>query len=88
MTLAETLTLLKSDTERVMAALDDMERRSVTDDVIRLLSLMSIVVDPANKKERDDVLVLALQPTRADLVSLPEDDAVALVNRFIRGGDA
>lgn len=88
MTLVEALTLLKSDPERVMTALDDMERRSVTDDVIRLLSVMSVVVDPAHKKGPKDVLVLMLTPTKADLVSLSEDEAIALVNRFNRGGDA
>lgn len=84
LTATEAVTLFKNEIERVIESIDALGRREPTDDVLKTFFFINVIIDGANKAAPDDVFVLALQPSKAELLSLSENDAEALIHRFNR----
>ncbi|MCA1975216.1 MAG: hypothetical protein LDL44_20485 [Caenispirillum sp.] len=79
LTAKEAVSLIKEDPLRVIGALEDFEQGKTTDDVVKMLFFLIVILDKAEKRHAKDTLVLVMHPERAILLSLPEDEATALV---------
>lgn len=82
LTVDSALKALKADPERVIRALESIERLTLSDDAVRVLGLLNAVIRDVYVNPTIGIPVIALQSTRANVWRCSEDEAYKLIEEF------